>query len=76
MFNVRLAGDVLYGKRLFTWVSLVMSLMVSYFCVVLFSHGTFWIRSATKPSQILRIFLPIFVERSSNELIDGLPAKA
>ena len=31
MFNVRLAGDHLYGKWLFTWLSLVMSLMVSYF---------------------------------------------
>ena len=31
MFNVRLAGDHLYGKLLFTWLSLVMSLMVSYF---------------------------------------------
>ena len=33
MLNVRLAGDHLYGKLLFTWLSLVMSLMVS-FCVV------------------------------------------
>ena len=31
MFNVRLADDHLYGKWLFTWLSLVMSLMVSYF---------------------------------------------
>ena len=31
MFNVRLAGDHLYGKRLFIWLSLVMSLMVYYF---------------------------------------------
>ena len=30
MFNVRLAGDHLYGKFLFTWMSLVMSLMVSF----------------------------------------------
>ena len=29
MFNVRLAGDHLYGKFLFTWLLLVMSLMVS-----------------------------------------------
>ena len=35
MFNVRLAGGHLYGKRLFTWLSLVMSLMAS-FCAVLF----------------------------------------
>ena len=35
MLNVRLAGDHLYGKLLFTWLSLVMSMMVS-FCAVLF----------------------------------------
>ena len=34
MFIVRLAGGHLYGKRLFTWLSLV-SLMAS-FCAVLF----------------------------------------
>ena len=35
MFNVRLAGDILYGKWLFTWLMLVTTLTVSYF--VLFS---------------------------------------
>ena len=30
MFNVRLAGDRLYGKQLFTWLSLVVSLMASF----------------------------------------------
>ena len=35
MFNVRLAGGHLYRKQLITWLSLVVSLMVS-FCVVLF----------------------------------------
>ena len=35
MLNVKLAGGHLYGKQLFTWLSLVMSLMVS-FCAVLF----------------------------------------
>ena len=35
MLNVRLTGDHLYGKLLFTWLSLVMSMMVS-FCAVLF----------------------------------------
>ena len=34
MFTVRLAGDLLFGKWLFTWLSLVMSLVVS--CFVLF----------------------------------------
>ena len=30
MLSVRLAGDHLYGEYLFTWLSLVMSLMVSF----------------------------------------------
>ena len=34
MFNVRLAGGHLYGKQLFTWLSLRVSLMTS-FCAVL-----------------------------------------
>ena len=34
MFNIRLAGGHLYGKQLFTWLSLVVSLMAS-FCAVL-----------------------------------------
>ena len=36
MVNVRLAGGHLYGKQLFTWLLLVVSLMAS-FCAVLFS---------------------------------------
>ena len=36
MFNVRLAEGHLNGKGLFTWLSLVMSLMVSYFALSLF----------------------------------------
>ena len=36
MFSVWLAGDHLYGKWLFTWLSLVMSLMVSYFVLFFF----------------------------------------
>ena len=35
MLNVRQAGDHLYGKLLFTWLSLVNSFMAS-FCAVLF----------------------------------------
>ena len=35
MLNVRIAGDHLHGKLLFTWLSLVMSLLVSV-CAVLF----------------------------------------
>ena len=30
MFNVRLAGGHLYGIQLFTWLSLVVSLMLSF----------------------------------------------
>ena len=30
MFNVRLAGGRLCGKQLFTWLSLVVSLMASF----------------------------------------------
>ena len=30
MFNVRLAGGHLYGKELFTWLSLVVSFMASF----------------------------------------------
>ena len=36
MFNVRLAGDHPYGKWLFTWLSLVISLMISYFVLSFF----------------------------------------
>ena len=35
MLNARLAGCHLYGKQLFTWLSLVVSLMAS-FCAVIF----------------------------------------
>ena len=30
MFNVRLAGGHLYGKQLFIWLSLVVSMMASF----------------------------------------------
>ena len=30
MFNIGLAGGHLYGKQLFTWLSLVVSLMASF----------------------------------------------
>ena len=35
MLNVRLAGGHLYGKQLYTWLSVMVSLMAS-FCAVLF----------------------------------------
>ena len=38
MFSVRLAGDHLYGKWLFTGLSLVLSLMVSYFVLSFFQR--------------------------------------
>ena len=44
MLIVRLAGDHLYGKQLFTWLSLMMSLMAT-FCDVLFPRdvlGEIW----------------------------------
>ena len=44
MLNVRLAGDHQYGKLLFTWLSVVMSLMLS-FCTVFFPRdvlGEIW----------------------------------
>ena len=59
MFKVRLAGDHLYRKWLFTRLSLVISLMVSYF-VLSFSYELSWMGSGTELSQFLRIFLPTF----------------
>ena len=47
MFNVRLADNHLYGEWLFTWLSLVMSLMVSYF-VLSFPHEMFWMSLGLK----------------------------
>ena len=41
MLKVRLAGDHLYRKLLLTWLSLVMSLMVS-FCAVLLPTDEIW----------------------------------
>ena len=50
MFNVRLAGDKLYEKWLFTWQSLVMSLVMScLYC--LFSREMSWMRYVTVLSQ-------------------------
>ena len=57
MFNIRLAGDHQYGKLRFTWLSLVMSLVVSLLVLSL-SHEMSWMRSGTELSQFLRVFLP------------------
>ena len=56
MLNVRLTSDNQFGKLLFTWLSLVMSSMVS-FCA-LFFPGEYWMRSGSELSQFLRVFLP------------------
>ena len=37
MLNDKLAEDHLFEKLLFTWLSLLMSLMVTYFVLLLFS---------------------------------------
>ena len=57
MLIVRLVGVHLFSKKLFTWLSLVMSLMAS-FCAVLFSYEMSWMKSRTLLSQFLRVFLP------------------
>ena len=59
MLNVRLAGDHQYGKLLFTWLSLVMSLMMP-FCGVVFQRDVL-MGSGTELSQFLRVFLSTFV---------------
>ena len=58
MLNVRLAGDHQYGKLLFTWLLLVMSLMAS--CLLSFCPEMSWMRSGTKLSQFLGVFLPSY----------------
>ena len=66
MFNVSLAGEYLYGKWLFTWLSLVMSLMMSYFVLSFFSIEMSWMRSGTELGLLfLRIFFYLlFLEAS------------
>ena len=57
MLNVLLAGVNLYGKSLFTWVSLVMSLkgffFFFFFLCCLFSQELSCMRSGTEFSQFL-----------------------
>ena len=62
MLNVRLAGDHLYGKLLFTWLSLVMSLMV-FFVLSIFPRDVLdaiWDLIESYFSQFLRVFPPTF----------------
>ena len=61
MFNVRLAGDHLYGLA-----SLVMSSMVSYFVLSVFPRDVLD-ESGTELGQFLRIFLPTLVSTSSGK---------
>ena len=56
MLNVILAGDHQYGTLLFTWLSLVMSLMVS-FCAVIFPRDVLG-EIGTELSRFLRVLLP------------------
>ena len=62
MLNVSLAGDHLYGKLLFTWLSLVMSLMVSYCLIVLSFSPRDVLDEIWDLSRFLRVFLPTFVQ--------------
>ena len=73
MLPVRLAGDHQYGKLLFIWLSLVMSLMVPF--VLYFSNGMSWMRSWTELSQFLTIFLPSFDIDATLILSNRHPAK-
>ena len=60
MFNVRLAGDYLYGKWLFTWLSLVMSLMVSCFALSFFPRdvlGEIWDLIESVPDNFFYLLL-------------------
>ena len=52
MLYVRLAGDHLYEKLLFSWQSLVMCLLMSFY-VFLFPLEMSWIRPRTEISQVL-----------------------
>ena len=53
MFNVSLAGDHLYGIWLFTWLSLVRSLMVYYFVLSFFPTRCLGRESGTELNRFL-----------------------
>ena len=63
MFNVRLAGGHVYGKQLFTWLSLVVSFMASF--VLSFSPLDV-LDGIWDLSQFLRGFLPIYASTSGH----------
>ena len=56
MLNVILAGDLLYGKLLFTWLSLVMTWWCLF--VLSFFHEMSWMMSGRDLGQFLGVFLP------------------
>ena len=57
MLNVRVVGDLLEVKWLFTWLSLNSDVFGGVlFCAVLFPHEMSRMRSGTEMSQFLRIF--------------------
>ena len=47
------------GKLLFTWLSLLMSLMV-FLCCLCISHEISWLRSGTELVNFLKVFIPTF----------------
>ena len=59
MFNVKLAGDHLYGKWLFTWPPLMMSLVVTKF-VLSFPTGCLGWDLELNLCEALRIFRTTF----------------
>ena len=54
-----LVGSVSKGFPSYSWLSLVMYLMVSYLWYP-FPQEMSWMRSRTELSQLLRIFVPAF----------------
>ena len=62
MLNVRLAGDHLYGKWLFTWLSLMMPLVMSYFLRSFFPRDVLdeiWDGIESVPEDYLPTFIRI-----------------
>ena len=59
MLNVRLADDHLYGK-IAVHLAVAGDIFDGVFLCCPFSHEMSWVRSETKLSQFLRVFLPIF----------------
>ena len=73
MLNVRLAGDQLYGKLLFTWLSLVVSMVVS-FCAVLFPTRCLgWYLELNWVSFWGFSFLPIYLTLISDSFLNTFP---